>query len=160
MQYNEWASSAHATSLETMLGSESAADACLACHSGDYTFAVGLLEDYDEGNREGDEPQMPSLEQAQYGVTCITCHDPHYDDEPLPDLLRSESYNLCVSCHTASDLLPGGHHPVRQMFEGISPFAGDTLRPSPHFQAEDGPDCVTCHMQSLEVFYKYFRLPL
>jgi hypothetical protein len=158
MQFNEWLNSAHASALTTMLGSDAASDACLSCHSGDYSLAQTLIASYEEGNLDEPSPVLPTLAEAQFGVSCTTCHNPHLvptEDEDgegetelaQPDFfLVNDPYTLCVTCHTATDVVEGIHHPVQQMFEGRTLVEGIEGIPSPHFADEQGPRCQTCHM--------------
>ena len=74
-QYNEWLNSGHAASLTTLQESELAEDACLRCHAAppDATDPTPEVE--------------WTLEDAQYGVTCVTCHNPHpSESRPRPPL--------------------------------------------------------------------------
>ncbi len=152
MQFNEWRDSAHATALTTMSESSKAQDACLQCHSVDYGFVQRIIARHDSGDREGTPPEMPTLQTAQFGVTCVTCHSFHVDAETPPvSALRDEPYNLCVSCHTQTTVTDGLHHPVQQMFEGASMIESVDGVPGKHFTAEDGPDCTNCHMAKLPV---------
>jgi predicted CXXCH cytochrome family protein len=151
MQFNEWLKSAHASSLETMKGSTAAEDDCLQCHSGDYRFTQALIQLVDDGEREGDPPDPITLETAQFGVTCITCHNPHVQNEDVDFNLVSEPYALCVDCHTNTEVTPSLHHPVQQMFEGQTMVEAVEGIPGIHFSAEDGPDCLTCHMSRVSI---------
>lgn len=149
MQYNEWLSSAHATSLETMLESEFAADGCLTCHSGDYTFTQRILSVYDDGDLSGIPPEMPTIDTATSSISCQVCHSPHTADDTEFNLI-SEPYAMCTSCHQNTDLMSPLHHPVKEMFEGAAIVEGVDGVPSAHFSEAEGPRCVTCHMTSVE----------
>ncbi len=152
MQFNEWRDSAHATALETMSASSQAQDACLQCHSADYGFTQALLARYESGDLTGTPPEMPTLQTAQYGITCVTCHSFHVDAEtPPPSALREDAYTLCVSCHTQTDVTASLHHPVQQMFEGVTVVSSVEGVPGKHFTVEDGPDCLNCHMTQLPI---------
>ncbi len=152
MQFNEWRDSAHATALETMASSSQAQDACLQCHSADYGFTQTLLVSYEAGDLTGVPPEMPTLQSAQYGITCVTCHSFHVDAEtPPPSALRDDAYALCVSCHTQTEVTESLHHPVQQMFEGVTVIPSVEGVPGSHFVAEDGPDCLNCHMTRLPI---------
>lgn len=130
-QYMGWERSGHAHALETLKASDHAQDFCAPCHSADARL-------------EG----LP-LAEAQYPITCVTCHSPH---SPDPEMLRDEAYDLCVSCHNGTS---GGtrpieagaevHHPMQEMFEGRAAL-GVEGTPSPHFAAEGGPVCSSCHL--------------
>ncbi len=185
-QYNEWLLSGHAQSLETLQESDLAEDACLRCHAAPV----------DPTDPTPDADPL-TLADAQFGVTCVTCHNPHpsesqpraplnlgggADDyqivpppsseillrlappellpavhqeggESQPFLLQADAYTLCTGCHNS--MTPEGepmqvgdslHHPVQEMFEGRDVVEAVPGMPSVHFQAEEGPRCVTCHM--------------
>lgn len=151
MQYNEWLKSAHANSLQPLKDSgEEAGDECLMCHSGDYRWNQSLLNLHEIGAREGDPPEPLTLETAEHGIVCMTCHDPHIA-EPVPYFLPQEPYTLCTQCHTDNDASNGLHHPVQQMFEGRTVVENVLGVSNPHFTEEDGPDCVTCHMARVAI---------
>jgi hypothetical protein len=61
-------------------------------------------------------------------------------------MLVDEPYALCVSCHSDNPAAPEIHHPVQEMYEGTAFVTGLSGVPGAHFSAEDGPNCVTCHM--------------
>jgi predicted CXXCH cytochrome family protein len=151
MQFNEWSESAHASSLTTLQGSSAAEDACLQCHGGEYRRREYLLDLFEADDIDGISPGPLTVESAQFGVTCTTCHNPHSEEE-LEDHVVQEPYALCVQCHSNSDLIEGGiHHPVREMFEGVALVEGIEGIPSTHFSEEAGPDCLTCHMADVPV---------
>lgn len=150
MQYNEWLTSAHATSAADIQKSSYAADVCLACHSQDARQTAALTAQVEEGDREGAPLDPVTVASAQWGVTCTSCHQQHADtDQPFN--LVEEANQLCLSCHTNPEDITGIHHPVVEMFEGVSLVAGIEGVPGKHFTMEDGPRCVTCHMQDTPV---------
>jgi predicted CXXCH cytochrome family protein len=117
------------------------ADRCMGCHSTDFalqdrTFAQDVV----------------TKETAVFNITCVQCHSSH-GEAHIEDQLVGESYALCVSCHTGTNLgqrivLAGDtvHHAMREMFEGIS-FLRLPTTPSAHFTNEArGPVCASCHM--------------
>lgn len=131
-QYLEWEKSAHANALNSLSGT--AAPVCLGCHSEDYRRDNTLTR-----------------ATAEFGVTCQTCHVTH-DPGVADGQLAMERYALCVSCHTGRipatgvfDIGTAPHHPAQPLFEGFG-FPGLDAMPSPHFTADGGPDCVSCHM--------------
>lgn len=142
MQYNEWLLSKHATSLESLKNSDYAEDSCLECHSADYQLTEQMRAAHEAGDREGEAPAPLTLETAQYGVTCASCHTLHGDTEQ-DFQLSAEPYAQCVSCH-ADDRLEGVHNPVKEMFEGEAVVEGIEGVPSKHFS--EGVECATCHM--------------
>ena len=150
MQYNEWINSSHALSLVNMLESENADDTCLTCHSADSGYIAQLTAEFEAGDRESAPPSAPTLETAQYGVTCISCHNPHVENELSADLVQ-ETYTLCVSCHSNAAVQEGFHHPVQEMWEGVAVIDEVSPEPGIHYLAEDGPTCVTCHAATVPV---------
>jgi len=139
--YLAWLDSAHGNALSTIQDSDHGAEYCLRCHSTDYI------------NQDNVFPEdTVTLENAQFSLTCVTCHDPHGASYPV-DQLQRESYELCADCHQGTDdggrpVMVGGeiHHAMREMFEGVS-FLGIGPTPSRHFSNESyGPICASCHM--------------
>ncbi len=153
MQYNESLYLGHSGTLTALKASESAADDCLSCHSEDYRWTEQRIS----ATTEGDVPVSLTVETAQFGVTCTTCHEIHpvaAETEPAEESTletADPAYALCVSCHQGYDIAGGVHHPVQEMFEGASLVAGVDGIPSAHFAAPNGPDCATCHMPTVPV---------
>ncbi|MCA9914357.1 MAG: hypothetical protein KC496_13470, partial [Anaerolineae bacterium] len=146
MQYNEWMLSSHPSALTDAQESEYFEAACMGCHSVAQRRATYLVE---EGWVDEDEFEPLSLlDEYGYGVTCASCHDPHQTDNET--YLLDEPVALCTSCHSDTDVTEGIHHPVLEVFEGqelvteVEPVAGA------HASAEEGPTCITCHMQTVE----------
>jgi predicted CXXCH cytochrome family protein len=142
LQYAAYMASGHGSkTLDLIKTSDHGADYCLPCHSTDYAKQDTIFAQ-----------DKVTKDNAMFNITCVQCHAPHGEGQKA-DQLVSESYDLCVSCHTgtsggASPLVVGGdaHHPMREMFEGIS-FLGLKANPSPHFANEaHGPVCASCHM--------------
>lgn len=150
MQYNEWLTSTHATSVDDMRKSDYAEAACLNCHSEDARMNAALIAQVESGDRDGTAPDAVTVESAQWGVTCTTCHSEHVDTEE-PFNLVMEANALCTSCHTNPPDSTGIHHPVTEMFEGVALVSGIDGVAGTHFSQEDGPRCVTCHMQVVPV---------
>ena len=147
MQFNEWVVSAHASSVDIL--PDDATDECLTCHAGDYAYNLRIIAEHEAGDRAGAAPEALTVATAQFGIGCISCHDPHSTSE-LPTSLLAEPYALCTSCHTnRSSIVEGVHHPVKEMYEGAPLVEGVVSMPSAHFTAEDGPDCITCHMPAM-----------
>ncbi|NOZ48571.1 MAG: ammonia-forming cytochrome c nitrite reductase subunit c552, partial [Chloroflexi bacterium] len=144
-QYPEWKASRHSSALENIRNLPFTQDFCLGCHSQDYR----------------DDPTNVTKETAEFGITCQTCHATHdngFENVPLTaqaidgSQLVKPAYELCTECHNASlsageKFTPGAnvHHPMKEMFEGTG-FPGLADIPSPHFQADDGATCTSCHM--------------
>jgi predicted CXXCH cytochrome family protein len=143
MQFNEWYVSGHASSLTTLTGSEGAKDSCLACHSGDYLQTRAIIAEYKNGTRDGEPPSPITLDTAQSGITCATCHTAH--NETAVDAMLVESpETLCLGCHRDSGQTDEVHHPVVEMFSGMQIVENVPGTPSNHLEA--GATCVTCHM--------------
>jgi predicted CXXCH cytochrome family protein len=125
MQFNEWLTTGHASALTTMQASDYAEDSCLACHSGDSGDGV-------------------TLETAQFGITCATCHAPH-GDSAFDFMLVAAPDQLCQSCHTDQNRPDGDiHTPVVEIYEGQTLIDNVPGVASTHFT--EGVECVTCHM--------------
>ncbi|NDJ85776.1 MAG: ammonia-forming cytochrome c nitrite reductase subunit c552 [Chloroflexi bacterium] len=140
-QWITLAGSAHGNALASIVEHDHGAEYCLPCHSTDYAFQDDTFPE-----------DVVTMENAQFSITCVHCHSPH-GEAHIEDQLTQESYQLCVSCHTGTSsggrpIRVGGtvHHPMREMFEGIS-FLNLEPNPSPHFANEAyGPICSSCHM--------------
>ncbi len=143
MQYNEWLSSGHADVPIGLSADDSAEDTCLRCHSADYRYNQEITQLFEEGILDGEPPTQITLENVEFGVTCTLCHSPHSESEYF---LVEEPYALCVSCHSDTTLEGQVHHPNQEMFEGLQIFEQVEGIPARHFSAEDGPDCLSCHM--------------
>jgi predicted CXXCH cytochrome family protein len=142
MQFNEWLQSGHSKALQSLKNSDYAQDSCLECHSADYQLTEQMQAAQAAGDRLGEAPPSVTLQTAQYGVTCTSCHDLH-GDGAQDFQLRQEPYALCVSCH-ADDRLAQVHNPVKAMFEGEPVVDQIPGVPSKHFT--EGVKCTTCHM--------------
>lgn len=154
MQFNEWLLSGHSDlPQDTFANIPSADESCLQCHSADYVMVENRIATWDPDDHE-DQPAPPPLtiETAQHGVTCISCHNVHPDEDEVVDfyLSTTDIYGMCTDCHSDPDPSNGLHHPVQQMFEGESIIEGIEGVPSAHF-TEDGPDCATCHMPTMPI---------
>ena len=152
VQYEEWANGlgnpamiTHANALNTIKADIPASvinqAKCLECHSEDYRMAPNDAK--------------PTAAEAKYGLTCVTCHDPHAkgtqssvwnkDRNPQLNMPRKD---LCVQCHNA-ELGPNGvakagsavHHPMKEMMNGTGAIDVPQGSPSVH-----KGKCVQCHM--------------
>jgi len=140
-QYLEWVGSKHGNALAD-LRNGGGQNFCMGCHSTDFAHQDGVFAQ-----------DKVTIDNAQFSITCVQCHSPH-GEQKIDNQLRQDSYSLCISCHNgtgvsgASPIQAGSevHHPMREMFEGVS-FLGLEANPSPHFRNEaNGPVCATCHM--------------
>jgi predicted CXXCH cytochrome family protein len=104
-----------------------------------------LIALHKDGKHDGKAPEPLTADKAKYGITCTTCHDPH-SEAGQPANLVQEPYALCVSCHSNSTVEKGIHHPVQEMYEGISLIPNITGIPDSHFVDAKGPRCQTCHL--------------
>ncbi|MBZ0297105.1 MAG: ammonia-forming cytochrome c nitrite reductase subunit c552 [Anaerolineae bacterium] len=143
MQYNEWLVSGHANALNTMKMSDYADASCLECHSADAAFTQYLIDMTEAGDRPGDIPDPATLDSAQFGVTCVTCHTMHGETSEDYQLV-AEPYTLCTTCHSDNNNMEEIHHPVQEMFEGLPIVDEVEGQPSNHFL--QGAECTTCHM--------------
>jgi predicted CXXCH cytochrome family protein len=109
MQFNEWFNSGHANALTSLQGSPDAQDACLTCHSTDYSFTEKIIANTE---REGTPPDPMTVANAQFGVTCVACHSPHLDTDYM---LVAEPVALCTNCHRDTELTASVHHPVQEI---------------------------------------------
>jgi len=145
VQYEEWAMEGHANALtqikrfipESVINQGK----CLKCHSTDYRMAP--------------DDAKPTAAQAKWGITCVTCHDPHakgtqsavWNKERNAQLTMPRQ-DLCVECHTAQ-LGPNGvakagsevHEPMKEMMNGTGAIDVPQGSPSVH-----KGKCVQCHM--------------
>src|SRR5690606_35694729 len=87
-QFNEWMNTAHANALNAMRESDAASDACLDCHSADFRMVQHVTELHEMDELEGIPPDPITLENAEFGVTCISCHNPHADPTEVDFYLR------------------------------------------------------------------------
>lgn len=153
IQYNEWLASAHAKSLTGLKGAGKVDAACLTCHSAEPDFIARQAAAVAAGNRLGEAPAPLTLDNAKFGVECVACHNPHAErkEGDPPFNLRADNYTLCVTCHKDNATTEGLHHPVQEMFEGITVIAEVPGVPNKHFTDPKGPRCVTCHMAQVPI---------
>lgn len=128
-QHDVWAGTGHPNSINAVKESDHGSESCLHCMSADY--------------RRNEEL---TVETAQYGVTCVACHDPHEtpgDDKPaIADVAA-----VCKDCHNAH-LEEGAtaeagttlRHPVKEMMGGYGAIGVENT-PSKHDIA-----CNACHL--------------
>lgn len=152
MQYNEWLISGHPEALLAVQENDYQDGFCLNCHSQDGKYTNELIAEFESGEREGTPPEPLTVDTAKYGVTCISCHDPHGGAEGLDFNLVQEPYALCISCHSQEGIGSTDHihYPSMEMYEGRPLIENVEAVPGAHF-VEGGPDCLTCHMPTLSV---------
>jgi predicted CXXCH cytochrome family protein len=135
----------HGKSLATLKAAPDAKNECLQCHSQDY--------------REASLESKPTLAEAKYAVTCVTCHDPH-KRTGHPGQLKAESNELCMTCHTAGKILVSSEvkvsQPQKEMIQGnigvglekgLVNSAGIMLAPVPNSPIKKKVTCSDCHMK-------------
>lgn len=146
MQFNEWLQSSHGNALSSAEASENFDASCLGCHSVAQQRADYLIDE--DWVDEDDFDALTTLELHGFGITCASCHNPHEVDEPA--FLRDEPVELCIACHNNGEDNEGIHHPVQEMFEGLELIEEIDPVDGAHFSADEGPNCITCHMQGIE----------
>jgi predicted CXXCH cytochrome family protein len=127
-EYEVWAATAHPNSINAVKESDHGSEDCLHCMSADYRWDETL-----------------TVETAQYGVTCLACHDPHEtagDAMPAIDDVAA----LCKDCHNAHveegmAAEPGTtmRHAVKEMMEAYGAVDAEGTV-SPH-----DASCTLCH---------------
>jgi len=135
----------HGKSLADLRADREARGECLRCHSQDY--------------REAPSESSPTLETAKYGITCVTCHDPH-KRTGHPGQLKEETNKLCTDCHTAVKVEVGSgarvRQPQKEMIEGsmgiglengIVNSVGIRLEAVPNSAIKKKVTCSDCHMK-------------
>ncbi|MBI5892898.1 MAG: cytochrome C [Deltaproteobacteria bacterium] len=93
-EYADWSNSKHAKALKNLQedGAKRGAscskgkrdDQCMDCHSADFHLAKN--------------DSKPTMDTARYGVTCVSCHEPHGLDQQA----HVEPTNRCGNCHLAN----------------------------------------------------------
>jgi len=131
VQVQEWKTSAHAKSLETLKASPDATDKCLVCHSSDFRS----------------DPKV-TLATAELGNTCTACHKKHDAEFRFPgvnqELLKSKK-EVCNDCHTAGSAKPG-EVPRSAQVEIFAGKGGIDVPDSAGIHSLIMPDgCTTCH---------------
>ncbi len=134
-QFEQWTTSSHAEALFTLIVDPEAEDDCLRCHSTDYRLA---------------QPgEAPSLQDAQFAIECVACHDPH--GGPNAGQLRLPPAQICSDCHTMEGAAPPVEplQPQMQVYHGTGGYEldGDPLD-GPHTEHWWGvpKECVACHV--------------
>jgi hypothetical protein len=162
--FEEWKSSGHFQVVEDM-SPASRVDSCGRCHSGSARLAL----------LQGIDP-LTVTNDANVGLVCITCHDPH-QVTANPAQLRnpvastndyfittsgafSNQYNpninICAQCHnhrgaswTSSSRAPHLSPQYNILLGTIGELAGGSATYQPAAHATQIPNqCVGCHMQT------------
>jgi predicted CXXCH cytochrome family protein len=141
--FEQWQESGHAKALETIAEHPYGRDSCLECHSAESILSQGedvvLALQFD---------QTPTA-VAENSVTCQVCHGAH--GTPNEGQLRAPKSELCLTCHTTGNTLPGGepHHAQREVLLGVrgrTASGDEAIGPnSPHTTAV-AARCAQCHV--------------
>jgi predicted CXXCH cytochrome family protein len=148
--YEEWAASPHATSND-------AAGAVPGCGDDCHTAFGYLDRTYTHPQTGHQYPLQPfvypdSLDPTKVGVSCLVCHDPHYDR--YDGQLRERLGSLCAKCHNTDQLEDVGETPVHvhaAMFEGVGGYRYDPdsmYQNSLHTTLLIYQSCAACHLYS------------
>jgi len=97
MQADEWSQAGHINALSALKDVESASDDCLSCHSQDARHNQQRIAEARRRDMRGPRIDPLTVETAQIGIACQTCHNPH-TESGQPFNLVQEAYPLCVSC--------------------------------------------------------------
>ncbi|MGD1083403.1 MAG: multiheme c-type cytochrome [Verrucomicrobiota bacterium] len=159
--YQEWEASPH-NAVISNLNATSQINNCGRCHSG--TARLSLIEG-----------QKPLVGDANMGIVCITCHDPHQTNR-YPAQLRyptastsdyfmptngvfakfyNAKINVCGQCHNdtgASWTNTAGPPHSSSQYNMLLGTVGELETPGPHSQPGSHAllltnQCVDCHMQ-------------
>jgi hypothetical protein len=163
--YDEWSGSGHFEVVEDMNPS-GRINSCGRCHSGSARLAL----------IKGENPVVTVTGDANVGITCVVCHDPHatnanpaqlrYPLASTNDYFLSTSdvftnkynpnINVCAQCHNhrgatwTSNSRPPHHSPQYNVLLGT---VGEVNNASERYSAAHSrlsKQCVTCHMQTEE----------
>ena len=131
-EFSDWSNAKHAKSLQLLLERAhlepergELKGECLHCHSTDYRHAA--------------KGEKPSLESAQYGVTCVACHEPHGHDKKQPGY--GDGVKPCGGCH----------------IDGLARITAKSGKP--HIPCPSGSaGCADCHMPRIVKTGGFFSL--
>jgi hypothetical protein len=162
--FGEWKTSGHYQVVEDM-SPASRVDSCGRCHSG--SARLTLLNGGDA---------LSVTNDANVGLVCVTCHDPHQVTSNLHQLRNplnstnnyfittsgsfsnqyNASINLCAQCHNhrgaswTSTSRPPHHSPQYNILLGsVGELQNGTATYQPAAHGTELPNqCVDCHMQT------------
>ncbi|MCX6052384.1 MAG: multiheme c-type cytochrome [Campylobacterales bacterium] len=121
-EFADFSFSKHSKSLDDLRQKENPHggkknDDCLKCHSQDY--------------RSAKEGQKPTLKTAEYGITCVTCHEPHGIDKNIKGNVGAYK---CGECHANINAIT----------------IHSSEKPVIHFPCPvDKVTCADCHMPKI-----------
>lgn len=124
----QYASSKHTQSLQTLLKSKNVKPTCYQCMSTEYFLAP--------------TNQKPDPKNVKLSITCAVCHDLTAKDFKL----RTNPLDTCTGCHhSAGVITPGAkvNHPQKEMFLGYGAIG---VPPTPDSKYKAGLTCIECHM--------------
>ena len=162
-QYDEWKTSEH-TEVISNLNATTQIDACGRCHSGSARLCLIKGEALPVGD-------------ANLGIQCITCHDPHQTNSGAPSQLRypiattndyfmptngtfashyNPNINVCAQCHNhagASWTNSASAPHLSPQYNMLLGTVGELDPGQSHYQPgghgiQLTNQCVACHMQS------------
>ena len=162
--FDEWKTSGHYQVVEDM-SPASRVDSCGRCHSGSARLAI----------LKGLDP-LTVTNDANVGLVCVTCHDPH-QVTPNPFQLRNPvsstndyfittsgaftnqynaNINICAQCHnhrgatwTTTSRPPHNSPQYNILLGTVGELASGTATYHPAAHGTDIPNqCVGCHMQT------------
>lgn len=131
-EFSDWSNSKHANAHTLLVenykkedGRGELKDECLQCHSTEYRHAPADAK--------------PGLGEVQFGITCVTCHEPHGHDKKDPTF--GDGSSVCSSCHIGS-------------MGQISGEKGQPHIPCPITEVS----CADCHMPKVVKTGGFFSL--
>jgi len=156
-QFDQWKNSQHKNALKDIKGHGETKNRCLRCHN--------VEKIYDEN---------VDLTDAQFGIECAACHEPHKKKNPYQlrffgkitlangTEVEADVGAMCMQCHTdriedADSSADAGENPQYTQSEMLSGTGGveygETFENSYHatdnFKVsgkETNEKCITCHM--------------
>ncbi len=143
--YSEWSASAHASGAPVWLNRNFAGGSCMYCHYAQDFIAFLEDENYNGGSF--------TPEGSDVIITCITCHDPHGNDNPGNLRFAETGKSICDVCHTVHtdtvDVTATPHHTTSEVLSGAANFGyqypGETYQNSIHTLAAN-ERCINCHV--------------
>ena len=163
--YDEWSGSGHFAVVEDM-NSSGRINSCGRCHSGSARLAL----------IDGEDPAVTVTGDANVGITCVVCHDPHatnanpaqlrYPVASTNDYFLATSdvftnkynanINVCAQCHNhrgaswTGNSRPPHHSPQYNFLLGTVGEVNNATDRRAAGHAALSKQCVTCHMQTEE----------